>query len=142
MRRHRRRPEGACWCLMVRAGVQVRAVIRVVRPSTARTTVSKERSRPLSQKCTYLHRTIPSFKFLEHPIIPSLQYVINDAFVPAVIRQDTPLSDHPMVCFSLPIRHQQREAEHTRPAEETPYKYSSSKLIINVHTESILRQDK
>ena len=39
-------PNGVGWWLMVRSGVQVRAVIRVVRPLTARTTVSNERSRP------------------------------------------------------------------------------------------------
>ena len=32
--------KGACWLLMVRDDVQVRAVIRVVGPSTALTTVS------------------------------------------------------------------------------------------------------
>ena len=66
--------------------------------------------------------------------------VINGTFVPAIIGQDTPLSDQLMACFSLPTS---RGGLNIRSdlQEETPYQHSSSKLITNVHTESILRQE-
>jgi hypothetical protein len=49
-------------------------------------------------KFTYFQRTIPSFEQYLEP----LQDVINDLFVPAILGQDTPLSDELMACFSLP----------------------------------------
>ena len=69
--------------------------------------------------------------------------MINRTFVhvPAIIGQDTPLSDQLMACFSLPTSRARGGLNIPDLQEETPYQHSSSKLITNVHTESILRQE-
>ena len=93
------------------------------------------RARVRLLKITYFQRTIPSFEQYLEP----LQDVINDTFVPAIIGQDTPMSDQLMACFSLPTSRGGLNIPDLQ--EETPYQHSSSKLITNVHTESILRQE-
>lgn len=73
-------------------------------------------TKAFKSKFTYFQRTIPSFEQYLEP----LQDVINDLFVPAILGQDTPLSDELMACFP-----QQRRTEHTRPARG----YSLSVLL-------------
>ena len=92
-------------------------------------------TKAFKSKFTYFQRTIPSFEQYLEP----LQDVINRTFVPAIIGQDTPLSDQLMACFSLPTSRGGLNIPDLQ--EETPYQHSSSKLITNVHTESILRQE-
>ena len=92
-------------------------------------------TKAFKSKFTYFQRTIPSFEQYLEP----LQDVINDLFVPAILGQDTPLSDKLMACFSLPTSKGGLNIPDLQ--EDTPYQYSSSRLITDVHTESIMKQE-